>query len=289
MRITVTGGTGFIGSHITRHLSSLGHEIVLIRRNDLAEGSDRISKLIKSADVVINLAGSPVIKRWTEKNKKEILFSRLNTTGLLVSSIQGLPSPERPSLFISASAIGVYDSVHVHNEDSGFFDDNFLADVVRQWENCLSPLQTTHVRVCVMRIGMAMGTEGGIMKKLLPLFRLGLGGKIGSGKQGFSFIHITDICRAVTFMIENSNCKGVFNLTTPQYTENEQFTKVLAKECRRPAIFAVPEAALKLVYGEAAVALLRGQFVYPRHLLDCGFEFRYPDIVSAVKAIVAEN
>ena len=289
MRITITGGTGFLGRHLTKYLSFLGHEVVLIQRNDLSEGPDRISKLIKSADVVINLAGSPVIKRWTENNKREILSSRLNTTDLLVKAVLALSVTERPLVFISASAIGIYDSIKIHKEDSEFFDDNFLADVVRQWEKCLVPLEETDVRVCVVRIGMAMGEDGGIMQKLTPLFKAGLGGRIGSGKQGFSFIHYSDICRAVSFLIEKSQCKGIFNLTAPLYITNALFTKTLAKECRRPAFFIVPEAALRLVYGEAAVALLSGQFVYPQHLLDCGFEFRYPDIVSAVKAVLEKK
>jgi len=289
MRITITGGTGFLGRHLTKRLSSLGHEVVLIRRPDLSEGSDRISKLIKSAHVVINLAGSPVITRWSEKNKREILASRLDTTDMLVKAVLGLPAAERPSLFISASAIGIYDSINIHKEDSGFFDDNFLADVVRQWENCLKPLDDTDVRVCVVRIGMAMGEDGGIMQKLTPLFKAGLGGQIGSGRQGFSFIHYTDICRAVSFLTENSKCKGIFNFTAPQYTTNALFTRTLAKECHRPAFFRVPGAALRLVYGEAAVALLSGQFVYPQHLLDCGYEFSYPDIVSAVKAVLEKK
>ncbi len=286
MRITITGGTGFLGRHLTTHLSSLGHEIVLIRRPDLSEGPDRISKLIKSADVVINLAGSPVIKRWSDKNKREILSSRIDTTDLLVEAVLSLSSAERPSVIISASAIGIYDSIHIHKEDSRFFDTNFLADVVRQWENCLKPLENSTIRVCVMRIGMVIGENGGIMQKLYPLFNAGLGGRIGSGKQGFSFIHYTDICRAVSFLIENNQCSGVFNLTASKYTTNKFFTKTLAKQCHRPAFFIVPETALRLVYGEAAVALLSGQFVYPQHLLDCGFEFRYPDIDSAVKAVL---
>lgn len=289
MKIVLTGGTGFLGRHLNGFLSSLGHEIVIIRRTDLSEGPGGISKLIKSADVVINLAGSPVIKRWTETNKREILRSRLNTTSVLVDAVALLPSSERPTVFISASAIGIYDSIQIHGEESGYFDNNFLSDVVRKWEKCLEPLAGFDMRVCVIRIGMALGHDGGIMHKLIPLFRAGLGGKIGSGKQGFSFIHYLDFCRAVSFMIDNSQCKGIFNLTTPEFTTNAYFTKVLAMECHRPAIFRVPEAALKLMYGEAAVALLGGQFIYPQRLLDLGFEFRYPGIVAAVKAVMEKR
>lgn len=286
MKIIVTGGTGFLGSHLNEFLSSGGHEILLIKRSDLSEGPLVISKLIKSADVVINLAGSPVIKRWSAKNKKEILSSRLNTTSMLVEAVTLLPSSERPSVFISASAIGIYDSIHIHDEESGSFDHNFLSEVVTKWEHCLEPLCNIDIRVCVIRIGMVLGEDGGIMQKLAPLFRAGLGGRIGTGKQGFSFIHYLDFCRAVSFMIGNSNCIGVFNLTAPEYISNEHFTRVLGKVCHRPAFFAVPEFALKLLYGEAAVALLGGQFVYPRHLLDQGFKFRYPEIVSALKAVM---
>jgi hypothetical protein len=286
MKIAVTGGTGFLGHHLASNLSALGHQIVLVQRSDIRAGSDRISKLIKSSDVLINLAGSPVIKRWTSSNKNEMLSSRLNTTNILVAALEQLSPTERPFLFLSASAIGIYDSSHVHNEGSANFADNFLATVCKKWEACLEPLKKTDIRICVMRIGVVLGKEGGILKQLLTIFKIGFGGKIGSGRQAFSFIHYRDFCDAVSFLISNNKCSGVFNLTAPEYSTNARFTKILAAACHRPAIFTVPEIALKLVYGKAAVAMIQGQSVYPQHLLDCGFTFQFPDLNSAILDIL---
>lgn len=283
MKIVITGGTGFLGRHLTSHLMSLGHTIILVQRADLVQGTTRLSKLIKSTDCIINLAGSPVIKRWTRKNRKEILDSRLQTTNRLVGAIRMLDPSDRPSSLLSASAIGIYDSKNIHREDSVDFDDNFLASVCRQWESCLEPLRETEVRVCILRIGIVLGKEGGMLKKLLPLFRFGLGGKIGTGEQGFSFIHYLDFCRAVEFLIPNEGCSGIFNMTSPELSTNKLFTSALAYECHRPAFMTVPEMALKLVFGEASVALLKGQLVIPQHLLECGFVFQYPTLSAALR------
>jgi uncharacterized protein (TIGR01777 family) len=187
---------------------------------------------------------------------------------------------------VSASAIGIYDSLHRHDEHSTAFDSNFLSEVCRQWESAIQPLIDLRVRTCIIRIGMVLGNDGGILQKLTPLFKVGLGGRIGSGKQGFSFIHIRDLCRSVEFLTGNSACSGICNLTAPGYVTNAEFTKSLASACHRPALFTVPGLALKLLYGEAAVALLKGQFVYPGHLLEHGFVFLYPDIDSAIRSLV---
>jgi len=287
MKIVITGGTGFLGRHLSSYLLNLGHELVLIQRSDLKQGTDRISKLVNSSDVLINLAGSPVIKRWTVSNKKEILSSRLMSTMLLAEAILGLPPSKRPKVFLSASAIGIYNSKKTHNESSIDFGDDFLAEVCRQWEKCLEPIKKLNMRVCILRIGIVLGADGGMMKQLIPLFKAGLGGRIGSGKQGFSFIHILDFCRIAAFLAENSQCNGIFNLTAPEISTNLLFTKALAKACHRTAFFTVPETALKLIYGKAAVALLQGQSVYPQHLLECGYQFAYPDLGNAIGDILA--
>jgi uncharacterized protein (TIGR01777 family) len=170
----------------------------------------------------------------------------------------------------------------MHNESSTGFGTNFLAKVCRDWEACLEPLKQLNTKVCVLRIGIVLGKDGGMLKKLIPLFRMALGGKIGSGKQSFSFVHYHDFCRIVSFLIDNPQCEGVFNLTAPEISNNSKFTKILASAFHRPALFTVPEFALKLVYGEAAVTLIKGQAVYPQHLLDCGFRFQFPDLNSTI-------
>ena len=289
MKIVLTGGTGLIGRHLSEYFSVLGHKIILIQRSDLKKGVNHISKIINSTDVLINLAGSPVIKRWTAANKQEILASRLNTTNLLVKALTGLTREERPGVFVSASAIGIYDSISTHNEQSTNFDSNFLSVVCQQWEGCLEPLSKLELRTCIIRIGLVLAYDGGIMGKLIPLFNAGLGGKIGSGKQGFSFIHIQDLCRAIDFLVNNDKCSGVYNLTAPEVSSNKEFTALLAKACKRPALFAVPEVALKLVYGDAAVTLLKGQSVYPRHLIDCGFDFSYKTLDLAIRSVLRQR
>lgn len=289
MKIAITGGTGFLGRHLSSHLLSLGHETIQIGRGDLTKEAAHVSKLIKSADVLINLAGSPVIKRWTRANRQVIWDSRVKTTDLLVEALLRLPDRDRPSIFISSSAIGIYDSVGVHSEQSTVFDDNFLAQLCVQWEKCLEPLSEIDIRKVIVRIGVVLGKEGGMLKKLIPIYRSGLGGKIGSGRQGFSFIHYRDFCSAIVFLIENHQCRGVFNLTAPGYTTNAQFSSVLARTCHRPAFLSVPEIALKLRYGQAAVTMLKGQQVYPGQLLEYGFRFDYPDITSALQEILAER
>jgi uncharacterized protein len=289
MKIVIAGGTGFIGRHLSAYFRVLGHEVILIRRSDWTEGADRISKLINSSEVLINLAGSPVIKRWTAANKKEILESRIVTTAILVETITRLSETERPKLFLSASAIGIYDSLKVHTEKSTDFDHNFLAEVCQKWENCLTPLYKLSVRVCVMRFGLVLGEEGGILKQLLPWFKAGFGGKIGSGLQAFSFIHYHDLCRVVEYFMNNDQCEGVFNLTAPGFSTNADFTRTLAKSLHRPAFFTVPQFAVRLFYGKASVTLLKGQSVNPQHLLDCGFKFKYPDVNSAIRAILSNE
>lgn len=289
MKIVLSGGTGFLGGRLAEHLKGLKHQVTLLRRSDFQASEEHIMQLISSADVVVNLAGSPVIRRWTEAGRKEILSSRLHTTGMLVRAITGLQPAERPATFISASAIGIYDTMNIHDESSANYDDNFLSEVCLKWEEAVQPLSDLKLRVCILRIGMVLGRDGGILQKLIPLFKAGLGGKIGSGKQGFSFIHFMDFCRAVEFLAVNSRCSGIFNMTAPNYVTNAVFTKSLASACHRPAFFTVPVAGLKLIYGEAAVALLNGPLVYPRHLLDCGFDFLFPGIDQAVRAVVNEK
>ncbi len=286
MKIAISGGTGFIGKQLSDLLLRSGHEPIVISRTELSAGSDHLAKVIKSADVIINLAGAPILQRWTEKNKQVILSSRLDTTRKLVEAVR-LNLPEhKPSIFISTSAISIYKKWESHGEQSANFGSDFLAIVCKAWEKEAEPLIDLNVRLCTIRIGMVLGSTGGSIKTMLPLFKLGLGGKIGSGKQPFSFIHIDDVCRAIEFLILNDKCKGVYNFVAPNSVTNELFTNALSKELHRPAIFTVPSFVLKLIFGKASDLIIDGVMVKPAHLLKDGFQFKYPDIGSALDNIL---
>jgi uncharacterized protein (TIGR01777 family) len=195
-------------------------------------------------------------------------------------------SVHHPLIFLNASATGIYGTSGVHDENSSPLGSDFLASVCIAWEKETDPLQDTDVRVCKLRTGIVLGTDGGSLGKMLPLFEAGVGGKIGSGKQSFSFIHILDFCRAIEHFITNEKSMGVYNMVSPEPTTNILFTKALSKCLHRPALFTVPEFALKLVYGQAAELLTKGAAVKPARLLEESFQFKFPDITSALTDLV---
>lgn len=279
MVIAITGASGFIATSIVNKLKIDGVEYIALNRND---ADDVWQSTLGRAQVVINLAGAPVIQRWTKRNRLTILNSRVNTTARIVSILNRLE--KGPELLISASAIGIYpDKGHeLLTEESTQTGHSFLTHVVQQWEREALKLNNSTTRLVIARIGVVIGQGGGLLKKTLPLFKLGLGGKIASGKQTLSFIHVDDILRAFQFFIESRESKGIYNLVAPGFTSNAEFTRVLAKVVKRPAIFTVPAFALKLLYGKAAQIMINGEKVYPERLLKEGFEFKFPTIESAL-------
>jgi uncharacterized protein len=285
MKIALTGSSGFIATHLQKALFNGNANFAHLKRN---QSDLEWKELINNADVVINLAGAPVIQRWTVKNRKTIEESRTLTTRRLVNILNQIPASQVPKLLISASAIGIYpnDSPIVHDEQSNETGDSFLSEVVGKWEQEARELTNYATRLVIMRIGVVLGKEGGLIAKVLPLFRLGLGGRIGNGNQTLSFIHIDDIVNAVQFFIENKNSTGTYNLVAPNITTNELFTRVLAKKLKRKAVLPVPAFALKLLYGQAAQIMIKGENVYPAHLLADGFRFKYPNIGSAIEAVL---
>ena len=286
MKIAISGSTGFIGKQLTEFLLRCGYEIIVISRNDFSGTDNQLAKIINSAEVIINLAGSSVLCRWNTRNRKEILSSRIDTTRLLVEAVRTNAPEDRPGVFINASAIGIYNESGIHDESSTALNDDFLGYVCKAWERETMPLKELDIRTCIVRTGIVLGTTGGPLAKMLPLFKAGLGGKLGSGKQAFSFIHIIDYCRAIVHIIEKSQSSGIYNLVSPQPTTNENFTKELACHLNRPALFFVPEVALKIVYGDAAKLVTKGVTVKPVRLLNENFEFMFPDISSAISQLV---
>ena len=284
MKIAISGSYGYIAQNLIPGLEAANHVITRIPRSELGD-VDQLTKTLLGSDVVINLAGAPILQRWTTKNKNEIIRSRIDSTQNIVEAINRLPIENRPDLFISASAIGIYSPDKVHTEESTSFSNDFVAEVVKGWENASDDLNP-EVRKVIFRIGLILGKEAKTIQNLIPVIKLGLGGKIGSGKQPFPFIHIADAIRAFLWSIENKNARGIYNLVAPDNIDNKTFTKTLAESLNRQAIFTVPEFVLKIALGEASALLLQSPQVIPARLINEGFNFTFPDIKSCINEII---
>jgi uncharacterized protein (TIGR01777 family) len=282
MNIAISGSNGFIGKQLTFYFQAKGNDVRRISR--IYEGTpanDLVTKL-SGVDVVINLAGAPIVGRWTRKYKKTLFDSRMNTTRKIVEAISLMD--KKPELLISASAVGIYSSVGDQTESNYRKANDYLGEICTAWE-MEAKKAVPFSRVAITRFGIVLGKDGGALKRMLPLFRYGLGGKIASGKQGFSWIHVYDVIHAIEFIIENPKLSGEFNLTAPDVVNNSKFTKVLSKTLGKPALFTVPAFVLKLIFGEGVIAVAGGQFALPKHLTDEGFQFSFPDLENALQDI----
>ncbi|MFC0875973.1 TIGR01777 family oxidoreductase [Saccharicrinis sp. FJH2] len=284
MKIAIAGITGYIGQKLSEYLMSKGHEIVPVKRNHFKLSQDDFAAYLKGCDAVINLSGAPVIKRWTESWKKEILSSRVETTRKIVGALTVMK--RKPEVYINASAIGIYDYEHENDETTPYFGHNFLADVVKQWEAEAKKVNDLEIRSCITRFGVVLGKDGSAFPVMKKPFEWFVGGKIGNGQQAMSFIHIEDLIRALEELLLNKKASGVYNLVAPEYCTNKEFTQTLAKALHRPALFTVPVFALKLLYGGAAEVVVGGEKVRPVKLRQQGFKFNYPDIKSTIDSLV---
>ena len=291
-RIAITGASGLIGSALVGHLKSEGHTVQrLVRRAPVS--SDEVQwdpktgyvdlDALRGVDAIIHLAGAGVgDKRWNKKYKAEILNSRLLGTTTIAAAVSELA----PQVFISASAIGWYgESGNRAVVESDKCGDDFLAAVCREWEGAAD--QATNTRTVKIRTGLVLDPTGGALGKMLPLFRFGLGGKMGNGKQWWSWITLHDLIRAITFILEN-NISGPVNLTAPNPVTNQEFTSALARAMHRPALFPAPAIALKIALGGFSSEILGSKKVMPQALTEAGFEWDYPHITSALTALVSE-
>lgn len=277
MNIAITGASGFIGRHLTAKLREQGHSTRAISRRTGSLAPD----VFTGCDVVVNLAGENVAQRWTASAKQRILDSRIQGTRAVVKAIS--QSNPKPAILVSASAIGYYGSRgdEILTEQSAPSSD-FLSEVVQKWENEAREAEKFGLRVVSPRIGVVLGRDGGALKTMLPPFQLGVGGRIGSGRQWMSWIHIDDLIALILFALSPSTLAGPVNATAPNPVTNADFTRELAHALHRPAIFPVPTIALKLMFGEMSEMLLGGQRVLPQAALAAGFTFRYPEIGSAL-------
>ena len=306
MKIVVRGATGFVGGRLVERLQALGDRIIVLARNSQKasrqfpqESFPNVEvigynplilsdwdKAISGSDAVINLAGEPLAGvRWTDKRKQEIRDSRILTTKVLVEAIA--KADVKPQVLISGSAIGYYGTSldKSFDEYSGAGDD-FLANVCKDWEAAADVVTSLGVRLVKLRTGIVLGM-GGAIAKMLPIFQVGGGGKIGSGKQWFSWIHREDLVELIIYALNNAQITGALNATAPHAVTNEDFTIAFAKAIKRPAFLPVPAAALILVFGEGASVLLDGQRVVPHKAEINQFAFQYTDIDAALGQIFA--
>ena len=284
MKIGLTGATGFIGRHLENHLGEQGHEVVPLGRNELREGAKHVAASISGCDALINLAGAPISRRWTDAYKQEMVSSRVKTTSLLVDAMSLLDQP--PATFISTSAIGAFDTRGRYRESDAPNATDFLGELSRDWEAAALRAEPMGTRTLLFRFGLVLGTDGGLLKQLLLPFRLGLGGPVGDGRQHFSWVHIDDLTKAYTHALGHPEMSGVFHICAPNPTTNLEFTQILGSCLHRPTLMPVPEFVLRLIYGEGAEVMTSGQCVISERLPEYGFEFDYPDLESAVCELV---
>lgn len=296
MRIFVTGGTGFIGQRLCQVLTEGGHVLTVLTRQPerhakrLPHGVSFVKTFSEvpsntAYDAVINLAGEGIAdQRWTEARKQALLDSRVALTHELVGMLKRLEQP--PGILLSGSAIGYYGDQGdkaLHEISPG--GHGFAHELCRQWESAALAAEPLGLRVCLLRIGVVLGPNGGALARMAPPFRMGLGGPIGSGSQYMSWIHRDDIIGAMQHLIDHPTLRGPVNLTAPEPVTNQAFAKTMGKVLGRPAILPTPPAALRLAFGQMAEELLiSGQRVLPKVLLATGYEFKYPDLTSALRA-----
>lgn len=295
MTILITGGTGFVGKKLVAQYNDAQKIIILTRnatkaRKNSPKNLEFIEDLSQIAntekiDAIINLAGEPIAnKRWTKTQKTTLINSRTNTIKAIAKLIKRLKTP--PKTLISASAIGFYGSGATENqildENSPPLDENsFTHQLCRKIEEECQKISAT--RICILRLGIVLGKNGGALAKMLPAFKLGLGGRIASGQQIMSWVHIDDVIAAIDFLLNKPNLSGIFNLTAPKSVTNQEFSQKLAKSLNRPCIFPMPKPAIAILFGEMGLELLaKGQNVYPKRLLEEGFSFKYDDVEKAI-------
>jgi len=297
MRIVVTGGTGFIGQALCPMLAAAGHEVVVLSRSvdpprpagASAVVADLGSLDADDFDAAINLAGASIGDgRWTAARKRLLVASRVETTAQLVAWMKEARRP--PAVLLSASAVGYYgDQGDKPVTEETPPRDGFTHELCEAWEREALKAQSLGVRVCLVRTGVVLDRDGGALAKMLPAFRMGVGGRLASGRHYFPWIHRQDMASIYAWLLSNDQARGAYNASAPNPVTNAEFTRALGRVLGRPTIFPMPEAALKLLFGEMSEILLVSDRMLPKRLLDEGFRFRYPELDTAFTAIFSRR
>lgn len=300
MHILITGGTGLIGRQLCKALLAEGHELTVLSRNPASvpfkcgAGVKAIASLSEwqpsqTFDAVINLAGEPIVDaRWTARRKQLLWDSRVTLTGELVRHIAA--AEHKPSVLLSGSAVGYYgdrgDSMLDESEPAG---DGFAAELCKAWESAARVAENSGVRVCLLRTSPVLSNDGGMLARMLPPFRLGLGARLGNGRQWMGWVHIEDYVAMVLRLLHDGQMRGPHNMAAPQPVTNAEFTATLAATLHRPALFFAPATLLKLAMGESASLLLEGQRVVPKKMEAAGYRFAFPALKDALNNLLSPS
>lgn len=300
MRVLITGGSGFVGQRLCRQLVEKGHEVQVVSRSphqvrdrlpNNCDIRDSAQAFIESPpDALVNLAGEPIAaKRWSDEQKAKLINSRVAATEQVVALCEQLKANGQPlpKVMVSGSAMGYYgdQGKRVVTEET-MPNDEFAHRLCKQWEAAAKPIEAMGVRLAIVRIGLVLEAGGGSLEKMLPPFKMGLGGRFGSGEQFMPWVHRDDLVAAILFLIDQEGLSGAFNGSAPHPVTNATFTKTLASHLNRPAIFPVPAFVLKAGFGEMSRLLLTGADMRPARLEEAGFSFQYPTLDKALEAIL---
>ncbi|XP_044489802.1 epimerase family protein SDR39U1 homolog, chloroplastic [Mangifera indica] len=302
MTVSVTGATGFIGKRLVERLQADNHQICVLTRSrskaqlifpaNIFPGIVIVEEpewkdCIQGSTAVVNLAGMPISTRWSSEIKREIKQSRVRVTSKVVELINGSPEGVRPSVLVSATAVGYYGSSETQEFDEhGPSGNDYLAEVCKEWEGTALKVNKD-VRLALIRIGVVLGKDGGALAKMIPLFMMFAGGPLGSGKQWFSWIHLDDIVNLIYEALSNPSYQGVINGTAPNPVRLAEMCDHLGNVMGRPSWLPVPDFALKAILGEGASVVLEGQRVVPAKAKELGFSFKYSYVKDALKAILS--
>jgi hypothetical protein len=296
MRILVSGSSGLVGSALLKRCSTSADIIRLVRRDPKPGGQEirwdpqagqMAAEALEGLDAVVHLAGDNIAAaRWTAAKKARIYRSRVEGTALLAQTLAKLARP--PKVLVSASAVGFYgDRGTEELDESSPLGRGFLASVCRDWEAATEPASRAGIRVVIARLGVVLAREGGALARLIGLFRLGLGGRLGNGRQYLSWITLGDVVEAILFLLESDSLRGPVNLVAPQPVTNREFTRALGRALHRPTLLPTPAFALRLALGEMAdEMLLSSARVLPRKLVRAGYPFRDPNLESALRRVL---
>ena len=295
MKVVITGASGLIGSALVESLERDGHEVMHLVRRDPASANERKwdpngqpdPALVEGADAVVHLAAETIKGWWTQSKKSRILNSRVQGTTTIAQAIAR--AGRKPKVFISASGAGYYG----HRKDEVLTEESrggggFLAELARQWEAATKPASDAGVRTVLPRISVVLAKEGGALPQLLPSFKMGMGGKIGNGKQYWPWITLEDIVGVLRFAMDNEQLSGPVNVCAPQQTTNKEFTKAIGRVLKRPTFFPLPSVAVTLLLGEMGQeALLTSTRADPVKLKQAGYQFRHPEIEAALRSVLS--